>query len=76
MPKHCDMEAPNRQYDFVKLQDEYAEFHIQHTLAFHWGYILKNPVNGKTQCMRLSPYGKNGVRGTKDTQNMTLNMYN
>lgn len=38
--------------------------------------ILESPSNKKLKCMKLRPYGKIGVRETKDTQNMMLNLYN
>jgi hypothetical protein len=38
---------------------------IQHTLAVRGGYVLEN----------RRPHGKYGVRGTKETRNIILNMY-
>jgi hypothetical protein len=38
--------------------------------------FLKTPANGKTAIHEVKIYAKYGVKGTKDTQNMILNMYN
>jgi hypothetical protein len=52
------------------------KFLIQHTLAFRGGYVLENPREQQHRDAQVKAYGKNGVRGTKDTRNMILNMYN
>jgi hypothetical protein len=55
---------------------ELTYFMYSTTLLFVGVTFLKPPPTVKPRYAKFRPYGQNGVRGTKYTRNMTLNMYN